>query len=110
MLDRHEGRCRGCGAHKATQIHHLTYERFGPETLFYPAAIWGEHNGRIPRKTYWHCDNIDCDWLGDIVILRPLNNTVLNLSLSGYSALVCPQCRLPVVQWDPHEESPDWAP
>ena len=39
VLKRANGICEGCGLNKATQVHHLTYERIGDEMLFDLVAV-----------------------------------------------------------------------
>lgn len=39
IFNRCKGICEGCGINKATQVHHLTYDRMGDEMLFDLAAM-----------------------------------------------------------------------
>jgi hypothetical protein len=39
VMRRAGGVCEGCGDRRPTQVHHLTYERFGREMLFDVAAV-----------------------------------------------------------------------
>ena len=42
--------CEGCGKAKATEVHHLTYERLGKEMLFDLVAVCDECHRKIhPR-------------------------------------------------------------
>lgn len=39
VMQRARGMCEGCGVHRATQVHHLHYQRVGRELLFDLVAI-----------------------------------------------------------------------
>lgn len=39
VMDRSGGRCEGCGKHRATEVHHLTYANAGDELLFQLVAL-----------------------------------------------------------------------
>lgn len=39
VLDRANELCEGCGTHKATEVHHLTYEHLGHELMFELVAL-----------------------------------------------------------------------
>lgn len=55
VLSRAQGRCEGCGAAKASDVHHLTYAHAGAEFLFELVALcrpchvrwhkWGKDRG-----------------------------------------------------------------
>lgn len=50
VLDRAGGQCEGCGLTKATQVHHLTYERVGNEMLFDLVSVCESCHNAIHRK------------------------------------------------------------
>lgn len=54
VLNRARGRCEGCGERRATQVHHLTYQRAGDEMLFDLAAICDHCHDRIHRDKDHH--------------------------------------------------------
>lgn len=49
VLQRSKGLCEGCGAQKATQVHHTTYDHVGAEFLWELRAICEECHDRITR-------------------------------------------------------------
>ena len=50
VMERTRGLCEGCGQRRATQVHHLTYERVGAEMLFDLVAICDDCHARIHRR------------------------------------------------------------
>ena len=51
VLARANGRCEGCGDKPATDVHHLTYERFGKEMLFDLVAVCKECHKKIHKQS-----------------------------------------------------------
>ena len=51
VMERAKMTCEGCGLKPATQIHHLTYRRFGDEMLFDLVAVCEECRGKINSNT-----------------------------------------------------------
>ncbi len=47
VLDRDGGICQGCRKREATEVHHLTYKRFGCEMLFDLIAVCDDCHNRI---------------------------------------------------------------
>ncbi len=47
VLDRDGGICQGCRKKAATEVHHLTYVRFGGEMLFDLVAVCDDCHYRI---------------------------------------------------------------
>ncbi len=50
VLRRANGLCEGCGAAKATQVHHLTYEHWREELLWELVAICTDCHERVHSK------------------------------------------------------------
>jgi 5-methylcytosine-specific restriction endonuclease McrA len=50
VIERANGICEGCGRNKATQAHHLTYERVGDEMLFDLVAVCDECHSKVHQK------------------------------------------------------------
>ncbi len=69
VFERAGGLCEGCGVEKATQVHHLNYERIGRELLFDLVAVCRScHEQCHPEKTEtmddlpcYGCRHIDWD-------------------------------------------------
>ncbi len=50
-LARADSRCEGCGDKPATDVHHLTYERFGNEMLFDLVAVCKDCHKKIHQQS-----------------------------------------------------------
>jgi hypothetical protein len=50
VIERANGICEGCGHNRATQAHHLTYERVGDEMLFDLVAVCESCHSKVHRK------------------------------------------------------------
>lgn len=50
IMERSGGICEGCRSKKATDVHHLTYDRFGAEMLFDLVAVCRECHNKIHTK------------------------------------------------------------
>ena len=60
VLTRSGGLCEGCGFERATEVHHLTYERVGKEMLFDLVAVCRGCHGKIhdAKSGYAHESHI----------------------------------------------------
>jgi 5-methylcytosine-specific restriction endonuclease McrA len=56
VIERAKGYCEGCGHNKATQAHHLSYERMGEEMLFDLVAVCDDCHLRIHLKEEPQCE------------------------------------------------------
>ncbi len=63
VIERANGICEGCGENKATQAHHLTYERVGDEMLFDLVAVCDACHSKVhkekeaPEEEYYENDD-----------------------------------------------------
>lgn len=51
VMQRACNRCEGCGIARATQVHHLTYDRVGEEMLFDLVAICDDCHAKVHEST-----------------------------------------------------------
>jgi 5-methylcytosine-specific restriction endonuclease McrA len=52
VLDRDGGICQGCRKHAASEVHHMTYVRFGCEMLFDLVSVCEDCHDKIHGRTH----------------------------------------------------------
>jgi 5-methylcytosine-specific restriction endonuclease McrA len=62
VIERAQGICEGCGHNRATQAHHLTYDRVCDEMLFDLVAVCESCHSKVHRKKPTFTDEAEEDY------------------------------------------------